>query len=120
MLDSIFDFFEKRLIKKISNASLEVLLDKMDDNNYFFPYNLKMKYFSKNTLVESGKQISWYAYRQVENVNRIEDFEYLQSVINDERSSSQLINHAYFALGCLAKNTKEEAIFNYFDAQGKS
>ncbi len=112
MLKFIFDFYEKRLIKKLSYSSIDVILEKTKDNSYFFPYNIWMKYFDRRTLIEGGKQISWFAYRQIEKVNNVEEFEYLQSII-DKTSDTELINSIYFALGHLAKNTKEIAIFNF-------
>lgn len=112
MLNFIFNFYENKLIENLSKSSVKNVLEKMSDNNYYFPYNIWKKYFDKNSI-EGGKQISWFAYREIEKINNINEFEFLKNICENQNSSKELINHSLFALGHLSKNTKSKSVFEY-------
>ena len=119
MLNFIFNLYEKKLIENLSNSSVKNILEKMNDNNYYFPYNIWKKYFDTNSM-EGGKEISWFAYREIEKINDINNFEFLKSICEDLESNKELINKSFFALGHLAKNTKNKLVFEYLMEKIKS
>lgn len=112
MLEKIFNIYEKKLEKELSLVSISELLEKMDDNSYYFPYNIWKKYFDRNVF-ELGKQISWFAYRQAEKTSNINQFEVLKEVIEKSSSNIKKVDKAYFVVGQVCRNTKSKKIFEY-------
>lgn len=112
MLNLIFSFYESRLIENLSKSSVKTVLNKMNDNSYYFPYNIWKKYFDTSSI-EGGQQISWFAYREIEKISDINEFAFLKKVIDNRDSNKEIVNNAYFALGHLAKNSKSKLVFEY-------
>jgi HEAT repeats len=110
--DQILEFFELRLIARLEHSSTRELLKKMDNNSYYFPFNLYIRLFDRKSYY-GGKTISWFATRQIENIHDIHDFEYLKTIIEKEDSGNEIIHNAYFALGHLTKNLMDKKIFDF-------
>ena len=106
----IFDFFEKRLEKKLSKLQVQDLLVQMTNNQYYFPFNIWKSIFDRNSIL-GGKQISWFAKRQAENLKSIEDYEYLRkSALNSDNKQKR---QSYFCIGNLSKNLKSKEMFHF-------
>lgn len=88
------------------------LLEQSSNEEYYFPYNIWKKLFGKN-FIEGGKRISWFATRQLEKFDAINEFQDLKRVIEDKNSDEILVNRVYFSLGHLAKNTNSKEVFDY-------
>lgn len=116
--ERIFEYFEKKLIEKMKHFSTQELLQKMKDNTYYFPYNIWHKLFDKGSFY-GGKQISWFATRQVEHIKNFEDFHFLRYNIENRNFDKELVHNSYFALGHLAKNINSKEIFDYLMAKLK-
>ncbi len=109
-MSKIFDFFEKKLERKISRMNIQDLIIQMSNKEYYFPFNIWRFVFDRNSIY-GGKQISWFAARQAEKINSIKDFEYLKRTILSSDNVQK--RNAYFCVGNLSKNLKNKDIFDF-------
>ena len=104
--------FEEKLKEKLAKMPVEDLLSEMTNNNYYFPYNIWKKYFDKKSI-ESGKWISWFATRQAEKINDINQAETLKVKIENKNENIEIRRKSFFCLGHLSKNTNNKELFEY-------